>query len=229
MSSRWTTEVGAVFRKEWRSEMRQRSGLTTAALFSFTALVAIVTAASTIDFEGIRGGRTIAAGLIWVVIAFSAVVTVPRVFIAEEEQGTLDLLRLTANPHAVFWGKALFSLAIVGSTGLILSLLFVGMSSAKVAAWPVFLVGVLGGSAGMAGAVTLCGALVARAANRSTLAAAIAVPLLFPLIFLGVAALRVAFGFDSLDGGWGAGVGIVCYAGATYVVGPWLFAAVWKI
>lgn len=229
MPSHWTAEVGAIFRKEWRTEMRQRSGLSTAALFSFTALVAIVTASSNVDFDQVRGGKTIAAGLIWVVIAFAAVVTVPRAFISEEEQGTFDLLRLTASPHAVYWGKALFSLSISGGTGLLLSLLFVGMSSVKVAGWPLFTVSVVAGSVGMAGAVTLCGALVARAANRSALAAAIAVPLLFPLIFLGVAALRVAFGFDSLDGGWGAGAGIVCYALATYAIGPWLFAAVWKI
>ncbi|MFQ3676725.1 MAG: heme exporter protein CcmB [Fimbriimonadaceae bacterium] len=82
--------------------------------------------------------------------------------------------------------------------------------------------------AAVAGAVTLCGALVAHAQHRTILAGAVSLPLLLPLVAIAVGATRVAFGAGLWTQGWMAAAGLGCYALATLAIGPLLFAAVWR-
>jgi heme exporter protein B len=235
LSSSWRREIGAVLRKEVQSELRSRSGLVTSALFGFCAVVTIALASF-----NTRLNNDIAAGLLWVVILFSSVLALPRTFLLEEEQGTGDLLRQFARPHAVFWGKALFNLLLNLTTAAVLTALFLGFTGLRVTVpWLLFL-SVVAGCAALTGAVTLCGALVAGAANRATLAGAVSIPLLMPVLSMGVSGVRVAlatgvfdngpnrFAQDFLFGGTMATVGLVGYAVVSLALGPWLFAAVWK-
>ena len=169
-----------------------------------------------------------AAGLIWVAVLFATIVSLPRIFLVEEEVGTMDILRLTARPHAVYWGKALFSLVQAVLVSLLLSAMFLAFVSQKIQ-YPLLLVlSLVGGSACLASAVTLCGALVAQAANRSALAAAISAPLLLPVITMAVSATRVALGDGRPADGLAATIGLFGYAVASLVLGPWFFAFVWK-
>jgi heme exporter protein B len=176
--------------------------------------------------------KSLAAALLWIAILFAAILSLPRTFIAEEEHGTADLLRLMARPHAVFWGKALFNVVQAWITGAILSFLFFGFTHAPMKVPWLYLVCLISGCASVAGGVTLCGAFVARAANRYALAGAIAVPLLLPLVTLGVTGVRVAIGPFETDlvllGGERAAFGLIAYAIITLVIGPPLYAAVWK-
>lgn len=223
MNSSWGVELGAVFRKELLSESRSRSGFLTALLFSVVAVVAVAFAG-----YGQRLGGSLGAGLLWVILLFSSVASLPRAFLVEEEQGTADMLRLLARPHAVFWGKALFNLLQMILTAFVLSLLFLMLTGLEVRFPLMYIAGLLGGSVALSGAVTLCGALVAQAANRAALVGAIALPLLLPLIALGVGATRVALGEGMPAAGWQTTAGLASYAVAVLAGGPHLFAAVWK-
>lgn len=219
----WSREIKAVFRKEFESEVRTRSGLATVALFSLAAVVAIAFAAFNVKLSG-----SLASGLLWVTLLFTAAVALPRAFVVEEEQGTGDLLRLMARAEAVFWGKAIYNLSLMLVTGAVLSILFFTLVGMKVEHLGLYTVCLIGSCGSLAGAVTLCGALVAQAAGRGALAGAIAIPLLLPLVALGVAGMRVALGEGMLKGGEEAALGLVCYGVATLAIGPALFAAVWK-
>ena len=235
MNSSWRREILAVLRKELQSELRSRSGLMTSGLFGLCAVVTIAVASFNTKLNG-----DIAAGLLWVILLFSGVLAIPRSFLIEEEQGTGDLLRQFARPHAIFWGKSLYNLTLSLATGSILTALFVVFASKTVSAPWLLVVTIVGGSAALTGAVTLCGALVARAANRAALAGAVSIPLLMPVLAMGVSALRVALSSGILDGGdpefaalflrdgVRASVGLLCYAIVSLVVGPWIYAAVWK-
>jgi heme exporter protein B len=226
LNSSWLAEVAAVFRKEAIAELRNKTAILTAGLFSVLAVVALSIA--TYNEKLSPSGY---AGVFWVALLFSALIALPRTFTIEEEQGTSDLLKLWARPHAVFWGKALYNLGQIWLTGAILSLLFCTLSHLRISIPWLFVVGILGSGAALAGAVTLCGALVAQAANRGAMAATLALPLLAPLIWIGVAALRVAIGPMSDEftaGGIQAAIGLVCYGVASLAVGPYLFAAVWE-
>lgn len=223
MNSSWSREIKAVFMKEWQIEMRSQSGLITGLLFSVVTVYAISFATLNAKLPG-----TVIAGLLWIALLFSGAASLPRIFLAEEEQGTADLLRLVARPHAVFWGKSIFNCLQAVVTGLILSFLYIGFTSKAVSVPWLFTVCIAMGSLSLAGAVTLCGAIAAQAANRSVLSAAIAVPLLLPLVALGVSGLRVALNDGAISDGYVAAVGLTGYAFATLATGPYIFAAVWK-
>lgn len=223
MNSSWPAEIGAIFMKEVRSELRTRNALLSSGLFSLVAVVAIALAS-----YGRQIDATVGAGLLWVTLLFAAIISLPRLFIGEEESGTGDLLRLMARPHAVFWGKTLFNCLQMVVTALVLSLLFLTLVGLTVSGVALYLVSLIGGCLALSFAVTLCGALVANAANRSALAAAVAVPLLLPLIAVGVGAVRASF--ETGPGGSAAlsVIGLYAYAVLMAACGPYLYAAVWK-
>jgi len=224
LNSSWRVEILAIFRKEWRIEMRSLSGLVTAFLFSVVTVYAISFAALNTHIP-----PTVVSGMLWVALLFSAASSLTRTFLIEEELGTADLLRLVARPHAVFWGKALFNIFQCIVTSVLVTILFLGFTSTQVIIPWLFGVSLIAGCLSLAGAVTLCGAIASQASNRSMLAAAIAVPLLLPLVALGVSGMRVSLGEGSLSGGGsGAAIGLIGYAVATLATGPYIFAAVWK-
>jgi heme exporter protein B len=223
LSSGWKAEIGAVFRKELQSEVRSRTGLTTAGLFGIVTVFTITFASMNTRLDG-----NIASGLLWVSVLFSSIVSLPRTFVTEEEQGTGDLLRMWARPHAVYWGKALFNMAQLAAMAVLLSFLYLGFTSLELKIVWLYWVTLLGGCAALAGAVTLTGAIVARAANRASLAGAIAVPILLPIMAAGVGGMRAAFGSGFAESGATSALGLLGYAAATLAIGPWLFAAIWK-
>jgi heme exporter protein B len=222
-SPEWRRQVLAVLRKEWRTEMRSRSGFLTATLFSIVGTVAISFSTYAMKVSG-----SLAAGLLWTAWLFGAAVGLPRVFLVEEDLRTGDLLRLWANPYAVYWGKLLFNMVQISIMGGSIALIFVVLVNREIYNPILFIVSLLVGNAALAGAVTLCGGLAARAANRSTMAAAISVPLLMPLVMLGVSALRVSMGDGFPAQGTQALIGLIGYTVATVGTGPAIFAAVWK-
>ncbi len=223
MAGSWTTEIGAVFRKEVQSELRSKSGLITSGLFGAVSVVAIAFAAKDAKIT-----PTVGAGLFWITLLFSSMISLPRAFTVEEELGTGDLLRLMARPHAVFWGKVLFNLVLVTVTAGVLGSLFLVLSQVSVPRVDIFVFSLLGASLALGGTVTFCGALVAQATNRSALSSAIALPLLLPLTVFGVNALRVAFGDPAIVAGIQATIGLLSYGAVSVAIGPYLFAAVWK-
>jgi heme exporter protein B len=223
LSSGWAIEIGAVFGKEIRAELRGRSALMAVLLFDVAAVVAAAFASSN---QKLNPGQS--AAILWVILLFASVVSLPRTFIAEEEQGTGDLLRLTARPHAVFWGKALYNLAFLSTTGALLSFLYFGLIPHDRVAPFQFGCCLLAGGAALSGVVSLCGALVAQASHRTILAGAIAVPLLIPLLALAVSGTQSAFGAGLVESGWRAAGGLGAFAVASHALGPYLFAWVWK-
>ncbi|HZH97801.1 MAG TPA: heme exporter protein CcmB, partial [Fimbriimonadaceae bacterium] len=217
MSSSWRAEVLAVLRKELVSELRSRAGVLTAGLFSAVSVFAVSMAAF-----GERLTGSLAAGLLWVTLLFASIVALPRTFVSEQETGTLTLLRLVARPETVFWGKALFNVGQMLLTSLFLSILFLMLLGLEIQIPGLYLLSMVGGSVALAGTVTLCGALVAQAANRSALVGAIALPPLLPLLAMGVGSARVALGEGGLTGGYLSALGLLFYGVAVFAAGPLL-------
>lgn len=212
-----------MLRKEFQSELRSKTGLITAGLFAVVAVVAIAFATFSTKIT-----PTIAAGLFWITLLFSSMISLPRAFTIEEELGTGDLLRLMARGHAVFWGKALFNLGLLVVTGAILTVLFLLFARVHIESVGLFALSVVGSCLALAGGVTLSGTLVAQAVNRGALSAVIALPLLLPLTAIGVGALRVAFGEPGDATGLRDALGLLCYGVASMAIGPYLYTAVWK-
>jgi heme exporter protein B len=223
MNSPWGPEIRAILRKEWRSELRHRAGFLTSL---FLSLITVFTL--TFAFYGRQLSGEGAAGLLWASLLFASVSVVSRAFVAEEEQGTGDLLRLWARPHAVFWGKCLYACLQMGITALFSALFFLLLSGVTVQAPALLLASIVAGTFALAGTVTFCSALIGRGSARGSLAGVVSLPLLLPLIALGVTAGRAAFGVGTEATGWSATGGIALYAALTLAVTPHLFAALWR-
>ena len=224
----------AVLRKEAATEWRTKTGLLTGGLYGVATVATLAFAffnkdANRQDFKyGDHPFKDVCASLVWSILLFSSLLSLPRAFLAEEENGTADLLRLMARPHAVFWGKTLFNLLQTWVGGLFLGTLFVKAVGMRDIHVPLFAFCLLSGGAAVAGAVTLCGAIAAQAANRAALAGAVAIPLLLPLLQWGVTGMRAALSVERTSHGTNAVVGMACYAVASLVLGPFIYAAVWK-
>ncbi len=171
------SRAAAVFWKDWRSEWRTRAGLNAIALFSVAAPIALSfsVARQTLEAETL-------AGLLWTVLLFAALTGLPRAFAREEESGSAKLLRLTYPPDAVFWGKAGFNATLLFLTQLAAVPVFMVLLDASITQPALLVLALLLGDIGLAVASTLLGAMAAQAKARGALFAAIAIPILLPLL-----------------------------------------------
>lgn len=214
----------AMLKKEATTEWRSLVGVAASTTFGFLSVIAIAYA----SFGGKELGGTLLAGQLWVALTFAAVVGLPRLFLHEHDQKTLDLLRLWTTPEIVYWGKFLFALLSLWLQGALLTALFILLMVHSVASPSLLCASLLFGLASIASVVTLCGSLAVSGSQRSTLAAAIALPLLFPLVMLCVTTSRAALGDGNLEAGWKACLGLAGYAAISLPLSPYLYKTVWK-
>ncbi len=210
--------------KEWRSELRHRTGLYTTGMFSLLAVIAMA-----FSSFGETPGPGLAGGLLTVTLLFSAVLSVPRTFLVEEEQGTFDLLRLSSDPSVAFLGKMIFALIQTAISALVLGVLFSTMVGVHVEQPGLFSAALLAEALALSSAVSFCGALAVGAANRWVLSAALSLPLLVPLGSLSATAFRHAFGTSTTLVGWQSVAGLFGFAVATFALGPLLVSGVWRV
>lgn len=222
MSSR-SADLRTWLRKEFRSELRSRHALLVSGLFGLMA-VAAASFGGSIE----KPTPTLAAGLLTVILLFAGSISVPRMFLSEDEQGTFDLTRTIGPLGDVFLAKLVFSLCQQTVTSVVLGFLFVGMVGMTVENLWLFLVAMVGLGVALASALSLSTACILGAANRWILAVAVAMPLLFPLVFLGMGCLRVAFGDGAIAAGWTNAAALVGYSVVPFSAGPWLVEQIWS-
>lgn len=209
-------------RKELMCEFRSKQGLLNSLVFGFMAVVVAVFATAQQQFS-----PDLAAGFLVSILVFSAVVTVPRIFLVEEDQKTFDLARLMADSATVYVGKALFSTGTLAVSGAGLAVVFALMTKTDVDHWEYLVGGAILFSIGLGQCLSLTSSLVLGAQNRAVLSGVVALPLVLPLVFCGVGAVRFGFG----EGAEGAALRNVIvmfgYAAGLAALGPVLVGAVW--
>jgi heme exporter protein B len=186
-SSSWWTDVLAIFIKEVRSELRTRHALNAILLFAVTSVVVVGFGTASAMPNGF-----IIASLFWIVVFFAAMSALAHVFVKEEETGTALALRLAAKPSAVYFGKLAFNALLLTMLALVITPLFLLLVEMKVYQWGLFLATLGLGLAGLAGATTIIGAMVARASVRGALFAVLSFPLLLPLLMAAIGATQAA-------------------------------------
>ncbi len=234
-----TREAVAVFGKDWRSEGRTKSALYAVFLFALTSLL-VVTLNVRTEGDGLTLNRqfqagdtalrqVLLAGLLWIILLFSAISGLARSFVKEEEQRTVLALRLTARPLAVYFGKLLFNVALLLAVGAVVTPLFVLFSKVQVLAPGLLVAEVAIGCATMAAAVTILGAIVARAGGSMALFAALGFPLLLFVMVLAINGTAGAFagGAKALQAR-NEILGFVSYLVAMVTGSAMLFDQVWQ-
>ena len=91
------TSILAVVSKDVRSELRTRYAMNALLMFVVTSVATILFALRDDDVS-----TEVLSGMFWVVIFFTAMSGLSRIFISEEERGTTMTLQLVASPSVVY-------------------------------------------------------------------------------------------------------------------------------
>jgi heme exporter protein B len=171
---------------------------------------------------------TVHSVLLWIIIFFSAMTGLARIFVKEEESGTAAALRLSAAPEAVFLGKLLANMVLLFLVLLMIVPLYLGMMSLRMENGRLFLCVLVLGAVGLTSASTFTAAIVSKASAKGALFAVLATPLLLPPLVASVAGTRLA----ATDPSFAAGIDVIklliAYDGAITTAAFFLFDAVFR-
>src|SRR5258708_8896184 len=110
----YVTDVAALARKDLLIELRAKETVPAMLLFVLSTLIIFHFAVPT------GTGSTVALGLLWTAIVFTALLALTRAFVPEREQGLLDALVLAPCDRSAIWAaKSLAVLAFLGIAELV--------------------------------------------------------------------------------------------------------------
>jgi heme exporter protein B len=185
-----------VLKKDLRLEARTGQVIVTSTFF---AMLMVVLASLSL-FGGPNSARLVASGVIWLSVAFAAVLALGRAFQREREESALDgLLVAPLSRSALFAGKALGVLVflwIMAAVVIPLTSLLFALDLQRYG--PGLLLLALFALPGVAASGTLFGAMTVRTAARDLMLAVVLFPLIAPTLLAAVAGTRELFGGASL-------------------------------
>ena len=179
---RYLHDAAALARKDLLLELRGRETLPAMVLFVVSGLVVFHFAVPVTAEDS----EAIGAGLLWVVILFTALLALVRAFVAEREQQLMDGLLLAPCDRSAIWlAKSLAVLAFLLLTELValpaFALFFGGLGWGTVA-------GVALANIGIVTVGTLLAAMASVTRSRELLLPLLFLPLAIPIVVGGVGA-----------------------------------------
>jgi heme exporter protein B len=152
----------------------------------------------------------VAAGLFWVAVVFSAVLTVQRSFAVESADDSRDALRLAGlDPAGIFLGKALAVAAQLLALEALLTVGVILLYDAEVTDWPLLVGACVAATAGLAAAGTVYGVLAAGLRVRDTLLPLLLLPVVAPVLIAATQVFEVALGSDTVEISAGDWIGLL--------------------
>lgn len=181
-----------ILRKDLLIELMSGEVITTSAFFG--VLVVIISSFS--FYGGPATKQLVAAGTLWLSIAFATVLALGRAWQREREEGALaGLLVAPVSRAAIFAGKALGLMAFLGVIQLVVVPLTALLFSVDLLdVGPALVIICLLSTPGLAATGTLFGSMTVRTRARDLLLAIVLLPLLSPTLLASVAATRELFG-----------------------------------
>ena len=180
-----------VVRKDIAVEVRSWELVSTTIFFAFTCV--LVFAFALVE-EG-RAVADVAAGILWIAIAFSGTLALGRTFERERQTETLRALMLApADRPAIYLGKLTGILLLMGLTELMLVPLIGLFFQAPIASRPLHLAALIAaGTLGYAAVGTLFAAMLVRARSRDVMLPILLYPITVPVIIAGVRGTTAIF------------------------------------
>lgn len=187
----WGRQTLIILRKDLAIELATKEIVTTAGFFA--VLVAVI---ASIAFSGGSDVRQrVAPGVIWVAVAFAAVLALSRAWQRERDDGALNGLLVSPLARSAFFaGKALgltVFLLLIEAIVIPIAAVFFGIDLVEVG--PGLAIFCLLVNPGLAASGTLFGAMTVRTRARDLMLAAVMFPLLTPTLLAGVAGTRELF------------------------------------
>ena len=176
--------VWLVLRKDVAIEAKTREILYTT-LFFAVACVLVFSFAFVKEGQPVEGAGV---GILWIAIIFSGNLALGRTFERERYSETLRALLLAPAPRpALYLGKLLGMLALLGIAEVILVPMVAFLFQATLFSRPLLLAGLLaGGTIGFSAVGTLFAAMLVRARSRDVLLPILLYPITIPVIIAGV-------------------------------------------
>jgi heme exporter protein B len=173
-----------VLKKDVAIELRSYEILSTTAFFAASCVV-IFSFAFAQDGEGVR---QVAAGVLWVTIAFAGTLALGRAFERERYGETLKALLLAPAPRpAIYLGKLLGIVALLAMTELLVAPMVALMFGAPLFQRPLLFVLLLVlGTVGYAAVGTLFAAMLVRTRTRDVMLPILLYPITIPVMIAGV-------------------------------------------
>ncbi|HET7488382.1 MAG TPA: heme exporter protein CcmB [Acidimicrobiales bacterium] len=214
-------DAALVAGKDLRIEARSRVATNQVAPF---AIVVLVLFGFALDPD--RGVLARAsAGLFWVAVLLSALLTVQRSFAVESGDGAGDGLRLSGlDPAGIFLGKAAAVAAQLALLELVLAAGVVILFDAHLGGAALLLATSLAATVGLAAAGTVYGVLAAGLKVRETLLPLLLLPVVAPVLLAATRAWEVGMGL-SVDDGWRWAQLLAVFAAVYVTVGVLAFGS----
>lgn len=172
-----------IVRKDVVIEVRSRELLYTTLFFACSCLLVFA-------FGFVREGRVVAdaaAAILWIAVAFAGTLALGRTFERERYEDALRALLLApADRPAIYVGKLLGVVLLMGLVEVVIVPLVVLLFQAALFTAPVLLAGLLvAGTVGFAAVGTLFAAMLVRARSRDVLLPVLLYPITIPVIIAG--------------------------------------------
>ncbi len=214
-------EIVYLVAKEFRLEWRQKSVVTGILIYVIsTVFICYLTFRQVIDIPTWNA-------LFWIIMLFAAVNAVARSFM-QESRGVQLYYYTMLNPGSVIISKIIYNTALliaVSAVNFVFYSLFLGNDVDDV---PMFLSGLVLGSAGLASTLTLISAVASRANSNPSMMAILSFPILIPLLMS-----IIRFSKNAIDGiGWAVNgnyaYSLLALFGIVVVLSYLLFPYLWR-
>jgi heme exporter protein CcmB len=183
--------VWLIVRKDIAVEVRSWELVSTTMFFAFSCILVFA-------FAFVEEGTVVAdvaAGILWIAVAFSGTLALGRIFERERQTETLSALLLApAERPALYVGKLVGLLLLMGMTEALLVPLVALFFQAPVAGHPLLFAALLAsGTVGYAAVGTLFAAMLVRARSRDIMLPILLYPITVPVIIAGVRGTSALF------------------------------------
>lgn len=216
--------IWAIVSKDVRSELRTRYAMNALLMFVVISVATILFA-----LREEEASSEILSGMFWVVIFFTAMSGLSRIFVSEEERGTTMTLQLVASPSVVYFGKLIFNCGLTLVLSTAVTLLYVTVfPSFHINSWAIFTMTIFLGSLGFAAAATIIAAIIAKANTKGTLYPVLSFPILIPLLMTVMKSTARALDGELLSAALGEFQILVSYVMIMIAGSYLLFDYVWK-
>jgi heme exporter protein B len=194
-------------------------------------LMFVITSVATILFA-LREDEVsteVLSGMFWVVIFFTAMSGLSRIFVSEEERGTTMTLQLVASPSVVYLGKLIFNCGLTLTLSSAVTILYLAVFPAFIIkSMAIFVPTILLGGLGFAAAATIIAAIIAKANTKGTLYPVLSFPILIPLLMTVMKSTARALDGELFTAALGEFQILISYLMVTVGGSYLLFDYVWK-
>jgi len=214
-----------IARKDLVVEMRSRE-------LAYTTLFFAVACVLVFSFAFVRQGRTpedVAAGILWVALAFSGTMALGRAFERERQAETLRALLLAPVERAsIYLGKLAGLLVLMAAVQAVIVPVVGLLFDAPLWRAPGLLIGLIAaGTLGFAGVGTLFAAMLVRAHSRDVLLPILLYPITVPVMIAGVRGTAAIFATEPNLDAARAWLSMLVFFDAIFVtMALWVFSPV---